>query len=251
LDGEPFWAESPANPLRSPQIERRRRDADARYHLLLLVRVAIPETLLLDAEPSPPWMELLESPHRHRGRLLRVQGNCFGLRRMPLSRSDVPGLTHCYQAFLSQGMSEPRLMVLFTELPRADLPPESDWARFWRRNVAAAGYFLKVVRLEAPATGEPASLPVLVAQTLLVPPAAEVASEAAPASAWWVFVGMAGPLLVLLIGLSWQWRREDQPWLERRQRMQFRQQKAETARFTAWAKEHSISDPDFPGKPVA
>lgn len=252
LDGEPFWAESAANPLRSPHIERRRRDADARYHLLLLVRAAIPETLLLDAEPSPPWTELLERPERHRGRLLRVQGHCFGLRRMPLIRSDVPGLTHCYQAFLSTGgTSEPRLLVLFTDLPDADLPPESEWARFWRRDVAAVGFFLKVVRLEAPAGGEPASLPVLVARTLLVPPATEAASGPMSASAWWIFAGMAGPLLLLLIGLSWRWRREDQPWLERRRRVESRQRAAETDHFTAWAAESSAPTSDLPGRPVA
>lgn len=247
-DGEPFWAESAANPLRSPHIELRRRDADARYHLLLLVRAAIPETLLLDAEPSPSWTELLESPSRHRGRLLRVQGHCFGLRRMALSRSDVPGLTHCYQAFLSQGSSEPRLLVLFSELPKADLPPEPEWARFWRRDVTAAGYFLKVVRLDSPVNGESATLPVLVARTLLMPPAAEEASSAASASTWWVFVGMAGPLLLLLIGLSWRWWREDRPLLERRQRMLSRQKKADYAHFSAWAEEHPMTGLEKSGK---
>jgi hypothetical protein len=222
LDHEPFWAESASNPLRGPAVAPRRRDTDARYHLLLLARAAVPETLIADAEPCPPVAELLGSPDRHRGRLFRVQGHLFGLRRMKLTRGDLPGRDSCFQAFLTVGTTQDRLLVLFTDLPAAALPAEEEWPRLWRRDVAAAGYFLKIVRIDHPQAGAaPVHLPVLVAQTLLLPPTEEPAAGFVTSNLW-LFALMAGPVVLILVCLAWMWRREDGPWQRRRRRLEAR-----------------------------
>lgn len=235
LDREPFWAESAGNPLRGPDVAPRRRDTDARYHLLLLARAGVPDAMIADAEPCPPVAQLLGSPDLHRGQLFRVQGHLFGLRRMKLTRSDLPGLDSCFQAFLTVGTTQDRLLVLFTDLPAAALPGEEEWPRLWRRDVAAAGYFLKVVRIDSPQAGAaPAYLPVLVARTLLVSPAEEPA-EGLLMSNLWLFGLMAGPVVLIVTWLAWLWRREDGPWRGRRLKLERRRQVEDASGVAAWA----------------
>ncbi|HMP01416.1 MAG TPA: hypothetical protein PKD86_03180 [Gemmatales bacterium] len=245
LDGEPFWSETARNPLRGRDFERHLRDADARYHLLLLAAAVEPGVLEQDAEPAPAWDALMAHPDRYRGRLLRFQGHLFGLRRMPLSRDDVPGLKSCFQAFLTVGASQERLCVLFPREPAdADWPPEEQWARMWRRDVGVAGYFLKVVRIDGPKPGEePTLLPVLVARTLLWPPDAEGAAPTMHQGLW-VFGLMAAPVLVLALWLRWQWRRGDRPLRQRLADVTARRQADDARGMAAWAEGETPPDPE-------
>jgi hypothetical protein len=198
-DGEPFLVENPDLILETEKQQRARRDADARYHLLLLAKSAAPGSLQANARFDLRYSQLKHKPRSCRGEIVGIRGTVVSITPMELQR-ELPDVPVCYQAQVTVDVPDQRYWVIFTDLPPG-LPPENQWRGLYLHQVFIAGYFLKVLRMENPREPkQPLLLPVLVAKTLDLPPAtADTAwNEVA------IIFGLAA-IPVLVVGLFAWW----------------------------------------------
>ncbi len=205
-DGTPFGVENDRLLLPSEVNERHRIDADARYHLLFLASMAPGASLLHDARPSVTYEQLLADPAANRGEVVRFQGELLSWSKIPLKRSEIPGQSHAYQAWVILEQPQQRICYLFSELPEGwrETPVPSQELL----GVAIAGYFLKGLKVEHPQQpNQSVIVPVVVGKRLHLLPGVEAAAGGIQLP--WLFFWMALPVALLML-LAWSWYvRED------------------------------------------
>jgi hypothetical protein len=161
LDHAITTEESPENRTN----ERKRRDADARYHLLELAHGANAADLVADARSGVRYSSLVEKPMEFRGELIRVAGDLLWIKHFELTRQ-VPGLPHAYLGVVAFGRPDQAYWILFTDLPPG-MPPEKEWSELYLRDVRFAGYFHKVLKVDHPREkGVKLYVPVLVGKSV-------------------------------------------------------------------------------------
>lgn len=155
----------------SQALDPKRRDADARYHLLALAKEATLQQLAADARSDIRYSALVSKPRDYRGAIVRVKGDLMWVQTFELQRP-TPGMEFVYQGLMVVPSTGQSYGILFTDLPE-HMPPERLWARLYLRNVTFDGYFLKVLKVQLPADrNNPARIgyiPVLVGKSPIIP----------------------------------------------------------------------------------
>jgi hypothetical protein len=167
IDREVFLDEDEFSPATDPK----RRDADARYHLLSLAKEATLAQLAADAKSNIRFTALLDKPREYRGEVVHVKGDLMWVQTFELQRP-TPGMEHVYQGLIVVPGTGQSYGILFTDLPQ-HLPPERLWKRLYLRDATFDGYFLKVLKVALPADkNNPARtgiVPVLVGKSPVLP----------------------------------------------------------------------------------
>jgi hypothetical protein len=203
VDHQPFLVEHKDGFLTPPET---RRDADARYHLLLLAHSAKPGALEADGASGYRYTALREKPNDYRGQLVTIQGDLLWITHLELKR-DLPGLHVCYQALITANKPDQGYWCLFTDLPEG-LPPPQEWDRLYLHGVRFTGYFYKVLKADLPKDNQKAKqIPVLIGKSLVLPMAA------AESWSWldmpYILAVMAVPVAMLgVFALVWHRRGE-------------------------------------------
>ena len=200
------------DPLRSEEApenilnEQRRRDADARYHLLQLAHFTTAGNLAADVRRDVRHTALIEKPADFRGEVIHVEGELVWVQHFELKRP-IAGLEHAYSGALLTRNANERYFLLFTELP-PNFPPQKDWPRLYRSGVRFNGYFLKVLLDDHPREkGKFVLHPVLVGKTLDWPSTAEEAGWSFPIGPT---LGLIGGLIVVVLVVGYFYRKGDQ-----------------------------------------
>jgi hypothetical protein len=223
------------DPLRSEEApenilnEQRRRDADARYHLLQLAHFTAAENLAADARSDVRHTALIEKPADFRGEVIHVEGELVWVQHFELKRP-IAGLEHAYSGALLTRNANERYFLLFTELP-PNFPPQKDWPRLYRSGVRFNGYFLKVLLDDHPREkGKFVLHPVLVGKTIDWPSSAEESGWSFPIGPT---LGVIGAVIVLVLVVGYFYRKSDQSHAERlaavRHRVRAAANKSQTA----------------------
>jgi hypothetical protein len=154
------------------ELDPRRRDANARYHLLALAREATLDQLANDAVSNVRYSALIEKPSDYRGQVLRIKGDLIWVRTLELKRV-TPGMDFVYQGLIVVPSTGDSYGILFTDLPE-HMPAQNLWTRLYLRDVTFDGYFLKVLRVELPADkrnpARTGHIPVLIGHSPRLPP---------------------------------------------------------------------------------
>jgi hypothetical protein len=194
LDNAIVSRENPDNLLN----ERKRMDADARYHLLQLAHGTTLESLRADARTDVPYPALLQNPDAYRGEIIHLEGDLLAIEHFVLSRK-IPGLDRAYFGDMTVVESGRKYGILLTELP-ADFPPEREWSKLYRHGVKFDGYFLKVLMMDHPRDKDRVLyIPVLVGKTVELPPAPLESGWSIPILPT-VAIGLGVIVIVLLAG---------------------------------------------------
>jgi len=196
----------------SQALDPKRRDADARYHLLALAKEATLQQLAADARSDIRHSALLSKPRDYRGAIVRVKGDLLWVQTFELQRP-TPGMEFVYQGLMVVPGTGQSYGILFTDLPE-HMPPERLWSRLYLRNVTFDGYFLKVLKVQIPASRNvPARIgyiPVLVGKSPIIP-------EPPPAFDVFGALRTIGVVLavVLIVGTvaMWLYRRSERRYL--------------------------------------
>lgn len=167
IDHEVFLEEDET----SQELDPKRRDADARYHLLALAKEATVEQLAADALRDVRFSALMSKPREYRGKIVHVRGDLMWIQTFELLRP-TPGMEFVYQGLIVDPRTGHSYGILFTDLPQ-HLPPERLWGRLYLRDVTFDGYFLKVLKVQLPPDKKnPARtgyIPVLVGKSPIIP----------------------------------------------------------------------------------
>ncbi|MCS6976116.1 MAG: hypothetical protein NZM31_03770 [Gemmatales bacterium] len=167
IDHEVFLEEDET----SQELDPKRRDADARYHLISLAKEATLEQLAADAQRNVRFSALMTKPREYRGRIIRIHGDLIWVQTFELVRP-TPGLEFIYQGLIVDPKTGYSYGILFTDLP-PHLPPQRLWNRLYLRDVTFDGYFLKVLKVQLPPDrNNPARtgyVPVLVGKSPIIP----------------------------------------------------------------------------------
>jgi hypothetical protein len=180
----------------SQELDPKRRDADARYHLLALAKEATLEQLAADAQ-EVRHSALMAKPREHRGKIVHIRGDLLWVQTFELLRP-TPGMEFVYQGLIVHPGTGHSYGILFTDLPE-HLPPQRLWGRLYLRNVTFDGYFLKVLKVHLPADRKnPARIgyiPVLVGKSPVIPPPP-------PRFDLWGTLGTVGLTAVILFAIA-------------------------------------------------
>jgi len=167
IDHEVFLEEDET----SQELDPKRRDADARYHLIALAKEATLEQLAADAQRNVRFSALMTKPREFRGRIIRIQGDLMWVQTFELLRP-TPGMEFIYQGLIVDPKTGHSYGILFTDLPQ-HMPAERLWNRLYLRDVTFDGYFLKVLKVQLPPDrNNPARtgyVPVLVGKSPVIP----------------------------------------------------------------------------------
>jgi hypothetical protein len=205
-DREPFLLENKDFLVRDERWQRQRKDADARYELLLYAKESKPGSLFADARSGVGFTDLLDRPDAFRGEILFVRGDLLWVTPMEMKRSGI-GMTKCYQGLITVDHPERAYWILFTELP-PELAAYANGSLLNLPHVEFAGYFYKVLATDPlPGRKEPRYLPVLVGQSLKLPPTASPTDDLTVLLG--IFLTAAMPILLIGIGAWWLYRRTD------------------------------------------
>ena len=202
-DREPFLLENPNALLRDERWQKQRRDADARYELLLYAKETPAGSLEHDARHDVVIADLLDQPQKYRGEVLHIRGDLLWVRKMELNRPGL-GITECYQALLTVQGPDKAFWVLFTKpLPTAALSSAGN--TIYIPNVEFAGYFYKLLAVEPlPGHKEPRILPVLVGSELVLPGASTPGDDLSILGA--IFLAAALPVALIVVLACWLYR---------------------------------------------
>ncbi len=204
VDRTLFGVENNQLLLPNQRNEQNRHDADARYHLLLLASMSQSSWLEQDARTHVDHDQLMQQPGSFRGALLRFQGELISWSKIPLKRTEIPGQTYAYQAWIVLAQPHQRICFLFSELPKG-WPDEVKPMHVRQESVGVtiSGYFLKLLRVENPLQPEqPVNVPVLVGKGLKLMPIYN--DRESDMRLLWLFLGMAFPVF-LLLSCAWFW----------------------------------------------
>lgn len=167
LDREVFLDEDEHAQATDPK----RRDADARYHLLSLAKEATREQLAADGKANVRFSALVDKPRDYRGEVIHIKGDLLWVQTFELQRP-TPGMEYVYQGLIVVPGTGQSYGILFTDLPE-HMPVERLWKRLYLRDVTFDGYFLKVLKVALPADkNNPARtgfIPVLVGRSPVLP----------------------------------------------------------------------------------